>query len=136
MVQRILVVDDNRELQKLVRSALEHKGYDVLTAGDAVQGLELIARGKIDVALLDVIMPGMDGLTMLSHLREHKDNLRVIIMTALNTPETPLVPSATKRVIGSGSPLRFNNYFPRSRRRWSSTRVIETLKSCRPNPNG
>ena len=88
MVQRILVVDDNRELQKLVRSALEHKGYDVLTAGDAVQGLELIARGKIDLALLDVMMPGMDGLTMLSHLREHNDNLRVIIMTALNTPET------------------------------------------------
>ena len=88
MVQRILVVDDNRELQKLVRSALEHKGYDVLTAGDAVQGLELIASGKIDVALLDVMMPGMDGLTMLSHLREHNDNLRVIIMTALNTPET------------------------------------------------
>ena len=88
MVQRILVVDDNRELQKLVRSALEHKGYDVLTAGDAVQGLELIARGKIDVALLDVMMPGMDGLTMLSHLREHNYNLRVIIMTALNTPET------------------------------------------------
>jgi len=88
MVQRILVVDDNRDLQTLVRSALEHEGYDVLTAGDAVQGLELLARGKIDVALLDVMMPGMDGLTMLSHLREHNDNLPVIIMTALNTPET------------------------------------------------
>jgi len=88
MAQRILVVDDNRELQKLVRSSLEHKGYDVLTAGDAVQGLELIARGKIDLALLDVMMPGMDGLTMLSHLREHNDDLRVIIMTALSTPET------------------------------------------------
>jgi DNA-binding response OmpR family regulator len=88
MVQRILVVEDNPVLQKLVRSALEHEGYDVLTADGAVQGLELIARGKIDVALLDVMMPGMDGLTMLSHLREQNDNLRVIIMTALNTPET------------------------------------------------
>ena len=90
MVQRILVVDDDRELQNLVRIALEHKGYDVLTAYDAVQGLELIARAKIDVALLDVMMPGMDGLTMLSHLREHNENLRVIIMTALNTPETAI----------------------------------------------
>jgi DNA-binding response OmpR family regulator len=84
------VVDDDRELRNLVRTALEHKGYDVLTAHDAVQGLELIARGKIDVALLDVMMPGMDGLTMLSHLREHNENLRVIIMTALNTPETAI----------------------------------------------
>jgi DNA-binding response OmpR family regulator len=90
MVQRILVVDDDRELRNLVRTALEHKGYDVLTAHDAVQGLELIAKGKIDVALLDVMMPGMDGLTMLSHLREHNENLRVIIMTALNTPETAI----------------------------------------------
>ena len=90
MVQRILVVDDDRELRNLVRTALEHKGYDVLTAHDAVQGLELIARRKIDVALLDVMMPGMDGLTMLSHLREHNENLRVIIMTALNTPETAI----------------------------------------------
>ena len=77
MLQRILVVDDNQELQELVRSALEREGYDVLTADDAVQGLEIIARGKIDVALLDVMMPGMDGLTMLSHLREHNQNLRV-----------------------------------------------------------
>ena len=90
MVQRILVVDDNVELQNLVRTALEHKGYDVLTSDDAVQGLELIARGGIDVALIDVMMPGIDGLTMLSRLRERNENLPVIIMTALNTPETAI----------------------------------------------
>ncbi len=90
MVQRILVVDDNVELQNLVRTALEHKGYEVLTSDDAVQGFELIARGGIDVALIDVMMPGMDGLTMLSRLRERNENLPVIIMTALNTPETAI----------------------------------------------
>jgi DNA-binding response OmpR family regulator len=90
MVQRILVVDDNVELQNLVRTALAHKGYDVLTSDDAVQGLELITRGGIDVALIDVMMPGMDGLTMLSRLRERNENLPVIIMTALNTPETAI----------------------------------------------
>ncbi len=90
MVQRILVVDDNVELQNLVRTALEHKGYDVLTSDDAVQGLERVARGGIDVALIDVMMPGMDGLTMLSRLRERNENLPVIIMTALNTPETAI----------------------------------------------
>ena len=90
MVRKILVVDDDRTLRNLIRTALEHNGYDVLTANDALQGLELIARGKIDLALLDVMMPGMDGLTMLSQLREHNENLRVIIMTALNTPETAI----------------------------------------------
>ena len=48
----------------------------------------MVVRNWATRALLDVMMPGMDGLTMLSHLREQNDNLRVIIMTALNTPET------------------------------------------------
>ena len=62
MLQRILVVDDNEELQELVSSALEREGYDVLTADDAVQGLEVIERAKIDLALFDVMMPGMGRL--------------------------------------------------------------------------
>lgn len=90
MVWKILIVDDDPELQDLIRSTLARKGYDVLTADDALQGLELIAAEKIDLALLDVMMPGMDGLTMLSQLREHNENLRVIIMSGLNTPETAI----------------------------------------------
>ncbi len=90
MAWKILVVDDDEEFQNQVRSALAHEGYKVLTADDAIQGLDLIATEKIDLALLDVMMPGMDGLTMLSQLREQNENLRVIIMSSLNTPETAI----------------------------------------------
>lgn len=88
MAKRILVVDDDPELHDLVSFALAREGYQVLKARDAYEGLDIIAKEHVDLALLDVMMPKMDGLMMLSELRERNENLRVIIMTALTTPET------------------------------------------------
>jgi DNA-binding response OmpR family regulator len=88
MAKKILVVDDDPELHDLITFAIEQEGYEVLHALDAFEGLDIIAREKVDLALLDVMMPKMDGLTMLSRLREHNNDLRVIMMTALTTPET------------------------------------------------
>ena len=88
MAKVILVVDDDPELHDLISFAIEREGYEVLHAMDAFEGLDIIARQRVDLALLDVMMPKMDGLTMLSRLREHNNDLRVIMMTALATPET------------------------------------------------
>jgi DNA-binding response OmpR family regulator len=90
MAKRILVVDDDPELQDLVGFALRREGYEVTQANDAFEGLEAIERQPFDLALLDVMMPKMDGLMMLSKLREQNNDLRVIIMTALTTPETAI----------------------------------------------
>jgi two-component system, OmpR family, response regulator len=87
MAKTILVVDDDLELQQLVDYALSREGYEVRQAHDALTGLEIIEKEKIDLALLDVMMPKMDGLEMLSRLRAVNKDLRVIIMTALTTPE-------------------------------------------------
>ncbi|HEY0079999.1 MAG TPA: response regulator [Pyrinomonadaceae bacterium] len=86
MSKRILVVDDDPELQELVTVALSRAGYEVTGARDAREGLERLAREGVDVALLDIMMPGMDGLEMLSRLREQDKELRVIMMTAMSTP--------------------------------------------------
>ncbi|HKR01983.1 MAG TPA: response regulator [Pyrinomonadaceae bacterium] len=87
MGKTILVVDDDLELHSLVGFALEREGYEVLSARDAFEGLAVIEKGKVDLALVDIMMPKMDGLEMLSRLRAHNKNLRVIIMTALSAPE-------------------------------------------------
>lgn len=87
MAHKILVVDDEDDLRELVRVALAREGYEVLVASDAVGGLELLRREGADVALLDIMMPGMDGIEMLSRLREHDQELRVIMMTAISTPQ-------------------------------------------------
>jgi DNA-binding response OmpR family regulator len=90
MAKTILVVDDDPELHELIGFALKKEGYEVLDARDAFEGMDMIEKHRIDLALVDVMMPKMDGLEMLSRLREHNKELRVIIMTALSTPETAI----------------------------------------------
>jgi CheY-like chemotaxis protein len=88
MRKKILVVDDDQDLRELVRVALERGGYAVTAASDAEEGLAIHAREGADAALLDIMMPGMDGLEMLSRLRERDKDMRVIMMTAMSTPST------------------------------------------------
>ncbi len=90
MAKNILIVDDDLELHELMQFALGREGYEVLSAHDAFEGLEMIARETIDLALIDVMMPGMDGLMMLSRLREQNQKVRVIMVTAVQTPETAI----------------------------------------------
>lgn len=87
MAKTILVVDDDPELQDLVGFALKREGYEVRQALDALQGLAIIEKEKIDLALVDIMMPKMDGLEMLSRLRASNRDLSVIVMTALSAPE-------------------------------------------------
>ena len=62
MGQRILVVDDDREIVRLVRAYLEQSGYEVLTAGDGETALHILRRERPDLMLLDLMLPGRDGL--------------------------------------------------------------------------
>ncbi|HEX8096940.1 MAG TPA: response regulator [Pyrinomonadaceae bacterium] len=88
MAEKILVVDDNAELLDMVHFALSREGYDVTLARDALAGLEAVGRERFGLVILDVMMPGMDGLTMLSRLRETNKSLKVMMMTAASTPQT------------------------------------------------
>lgn len=87
MAYKVLVVDDDSDLRELLRIGLAREGYEVLLASDASRGLEVLAHGRPDVVLLDIMMPDMDGLEMLSRLREHDRDVRVIMMTATPSPE-------------------------------------------------
>jgi len=88
MPKSILVVDDNEDLRELVSSALTQAGYDVFGAPNASEGLRIAAQQEPDLVLLDIMMPGMDGLEMLARLRERDKEMPVIVMTAHSTPET------------------------------------------------
>jgi DNA-binding response OmpR family regulator len=90
MAKRILVVDDDPELQGLVGFALRREGYEVIQAEDAFKGLEVIEQQEVDLVLLDIMMPKVDGLMMLAQLRQQNKELKVIIMSALTTPETAI----------------------------------------------
>ena len=89
-VERILVVDDDRSTRHLIRLQLRSAGYAVETAGEGAAALARLRRKKFDLVLLDVWMPGMDGLEMLARLRDEPSRPKVVVMTADDTSETLL----------------------------------------------
>ncbi len=70
---RILLVEDDKEIREGVEIFLKSQGYAVFQAANGVEGLETLEREKIDLAIVDVMMPRMDGITMVAKLREKYD---------------------------------------------------------------
>ncbi len=83
---KILVVDDELPITNLVSAYLKPEGYEVYTASDGLSGLKAARAYKPDILILDVMLPGMDGIEMLSHLRRESD--MYIIMLTARTEET------------------------------------------------
>jgi two-component system alkaline phosphatase synthesis response regulator PhoP len=83
---RILVVDDEPSIVNLVSVYLRAEGYEVFTAADGPSGLKAVRSFRPDLVVLDVMLPGMDGVELLSHLRRESD-VYVILLTA-RTEET------------------------------------------------
>ena len=79
--QKILVIDDEAGLRELVRINLEHDGYAVIQAGDALAGLEMVQTQHPDMVILDIMMPDMDGLEACRRLREFS-SIPVLMLTA------------------------------------------------------
>jgi CheY-like chemotaxis protein len=83
--KKVLVVDDNRTLMKWLYKTLSAEGYDVLTAGNGKEGLDVATRELPDLIVSDVDMPVMDGGEMVSRLKESSSTSRipVVFLTGL-----------------------------------------------------
>ena len=82
MSARILLADDDRAIREALTRALTLEGYDVVQAPDGAQALAAIERHKPDVAILDVMMPNVDGLTVCRVLRAERNRVPVLMLTA------------------------------------------------------
>jgi two-component system alkaline phosphatase synthesis response regulator PhoP len=84
ITQRILVVDDDKEVVRLVRAYLEQAGYDVLVAYDGETAVHMLRRGKPDLLLLDLMLPGKDGweITRLVRSDAALSHIPIIMLTA------------------------------------------------------
>ena len=80
----ILVVDDEKEIADLVEIYLVSDGYKVFEADNAQKGLELLEKESVQLVLLDIMMPGMDGLEMCKRIRE-TNNIPIIMLSARST---------------------------------------------------
>ena len=89
-MKRILIVDDDPVSRHFLTKILEGEGYSVASAGDGAEGLEQLRNKDVDLALLDVWMPRMNGLEVLGHMRNEAIGTKAVIMTSDGTPETLL----------------------------------------------
>jgi two-component system, NtrC family, response regulator PilR len=88
VVERLLVVDDEQSMREWLTIALSQDGYEVETAAGGDEALRVLERIPVDLALVDLRMPGMDGLATLRAMKRVNDAISVIIMTAYATAET------------------------------------------------
>ena len=83
----ILVVDDQAHIRRLYEYTLEKNGYQPYTAGDGAQALKLMETTHIDLVILDLMMPTMDGYTFLKTMRDSGSSIPVLIITARDSAE-------------------------------------------------
>ena len=79
---RILIVEDDADIREGVEIYLKNQGYQVIQAKDGVDGLEKIEKNEIDLAIVDIMMPRMDGITMMMKMREKEYDFPVIMLSA------------------------------------------------------
>lgn len=84
---RILVVEDERKVANFIKNGLEEERYIVETAGDGITGLEMAMNNEFDAILLDVMLPGKDGFSILKELRNVGITTPVLMLTARGTTE-------------------------------------------------
>lgn len=85
--RKILLVDDEADFNDLMKMRLEANGYEVVAANNGKDALETFYREKPDAVLLDVMMPEMDGLSVLKQIRSKDDKIPVFIITAFSNEE-------------------------------------------------
>ncbi|MEK3888528.1 response regulator [Bacillus sp. FSL K6-3431] len=82
MSEKILIVDDQLGIRILLNEILLKEGYQVFQAANGFQALDITEKNAPDLVLLDMKIPGMDGLEILKRLKQKDPDIRVIIMTA------------------------------------------------------
>lgn len=90
MTARVLVVDDETDLAEGIAESLEDEGYAVTVAHDGVSGLDRIRQGELDLVVLDVMMPGLDGFAVCKAARSEGIDVPILFLTARSGVEDRL----------------------------------------------
>lgn len=85
---KVLIIDDEPHLRDLIKDVLEPEGYRVFCAANGADGIALNRQQDPDVIILDLRMPGMDGIETLRHIRASDERVRIVILTGYASPDT------------------------------------------------
>jgi len=113
--ETILIVEDDRLTREILKRSVEAEGYQVLTAGSGEDGLAVFSAHRPDLVMLDINLPGMNGLEVLARMRETEADAAMVIMTAYGSEKTAV------------SALKYgaDDYLSKPFRLWAVTPVIE-----------
>jgi len=93
-VKQLLIVDDQQGIRLLLKEVFKREGYETYLASNGIEALEISERIKPDVVLLDMKIPGMDGIEILKRIKSKTPDLPVVMMTAYG--ELDLIQEAIK----------------------------------------
>ena len=99
---QILVVEDEYDIRELLQNYLENEGYQVVTASDGEQALDVFRQSNMDLILLDILLPKLNGYEVCKTIREESD-IPIIMLTALDSEQNQL----------KGFDLRIDDYIPK-----------------------
>lgn len=119
----ILIVEDEAVLREAMKEKLTNSGFDTHTAEDGEEGLKIALEKHPDLILLDILLPKMDGMTMLKKLREENDwgrNARVILLTNVDNPD----------MVAEGLKIGFDeSYDYLVKTNWTLDEVVKKVKN-------
>ena len=90
MKSKIMVVDDEMHIRELVRFYLDKAGFDTIEAANAEEALDIVENQYIDLAVVDIMMPGMDGFELVEQMRQYRE-FPVIMLTAKSQSKDKLI---------------------------------------------
>ncbi len=106
----VLVIDDEEIMREILQTLLEREGYRVSTVGSGEEGVSLARSNQFDVAIVDVMLPGIDGIETLEQLRRFDEDLPIILITAFASLESAVAAMMrTSTLIVLVPPKRMNS---------------------------
>jgi two-component system, NtrC family, response regulator AtoC len=129
--ERILVAEDDRTARVSLAGLLEAEGFQVLTAENGTQAESVLLNQEPDVALLDIRMPGLDGLTLLRRAREGGSDTALIVMTAHGDSNTAIEAMKSGAFDYVLKPLDFHQLLPQIERAINHRHLAKELKALR-----
>src|SRR3984885_9136701 len=91
----VLVIDDEEIMREILETLLTREGYDVRLASSGAEGLDLARAVPFDAAIVDIMMPGLDGIATLDELKRIDEDLDVLILTAYASVESAIAAMKT-----------------------------------------
>jgi CheY-like chemotaxis protein len=121
---RIVLIDDDKAVREATKIVLSANGYDVITADGGRSGIELIRNNDVDLVLLDMFMPGMDGLAAAQAIhREHSDLPIIVVSGFMFGGQCPIMPGFDAMAAEAGA--IFTLYKP-----LKPAELLETIKQA------